>query len=68
VTPASRTVPFWNTLTLSPSDAYFPKLDNLLKGSGVSSGRGGAMLRNRILILLGGCLLASSAAWADEVG
>src|SRR5882724_3560442 len=26
------------------------------------------MLRNRFLILLGGCLLASSAAWADEVG
>ena len=26
------------------------------------------MLRNRFLILLGGCLLASSAGWADEVG
>jgi len=26
------------------------------------------MVRNRFLILLGGCLLASSAAWADEVG
>ena len=26
------------------------------------------MLRKRFLILLGGCLLASSAAWADEVG
>jgi hypothetical protein len=26
------------------------------------------MLRNRLLILLGGCLLASSAAWADSVG
>ena len=26
------------------------------------------MLHNRFLILLGGCLLASSAAWADEVG
>src|SRR5882724_72290 len=26
------------------------------------------MLRNRFLILLGGCLLASSAAWGDEVG
>jgi hypothetical protein len=26
------------------------------------------MLRNRFLILLGGCLLASSAVWADEVG
>lgn len=26
------------------------------------------MLRNRFLILLGGCFLASSAAWADEVG
>ena len=26
------------------------------------------MLRNRFLILLGGCLLASSAAWADEMG
>src|SRR5437879_10052821 len=26
------------------------------------------MLRNRLLILLGGCLLATSAAWADDVG
>src|SRR5713226_8831980 len=26
------------------------------------------MLRNRLLILLGGCLLAASAAWADNVG
>jgi hypothetical protein len=26
------------------------------------------MLRNRLLILLGGCFLAVSAAWADEVG
>jgi hypothetical protein len=26
------------------------------------------MLRNRFLILLGGCLLAASAAWADDVG
>jgi hypothetical protein len=26
------------------------------------------MLRNRLLILLGGCLLAASAAWADGVG
>lgn len=26
------------------------------------------MLRNRILILLGACLLATSAAWADDVG
>jgi len=26
------------------------------------------MLHNRFLILLGGCLLLSSAAWADEVG
>ena len=26
------------------------------------------MLRNRFLILLGGCFLAASAAWADEVG
>jgi hypothetical protein len=26
------------------------------------------MLRNRFLILLGGCLLATSAAWADNVG
>jgi hypothetical protein len=26
------------------------------------------MLRNRLLILLGGCLLAASAAWADDVG
>src|ERR1700682_3790848 len=28
----------------------------------------GAMFRNRFLILLGGCFLAASAAWADEVG
>jgi len=34
----------------------------------VSWAEEGAMLRNRFLILLGGCLLASSAAWADEVG
>ena len=26
------------------------------------------MLRNRLLLLLGGCLLAASAAWADDVG
>ena len=26
------------------------------------------MLRNRLIILLGGCLLAASAAWADNVG
>src|SRR5437667_6174155 len=26
------------------------------------------MLRNRLLILLGGCLLTTSAAWADDVG
>jgi hypothetical protein len=26
------------------------------------------MLRNRLLILLGGCFLAASAAWADDVG
>jgi hypothetical protein len=26
------------------------------------------MLRNRILILVGGCFLAASAAWADDVG
>jgi hypothetical protein len=26
------------------------------------------MLRSRIIILLGGCLLAASAAWADDVG
>jgi hypothetical protein len=26
------------------------------------------MLRNRLLILLGGCLLAASAGWADDVG
>ncbi|MCU1240493.1 MAG: hypothetical protein JWO71_1219 [Candidatus Acidoferrum typicum] len=26
------------------------------------------MLRNRVLILVGGCLLAASAAWADGVG
>ena len=26
------------------------------------------MLRNRFLILLAGCFLASSAAWADEAG
>jgi hypothetical protein len=26
------------------------------------------MLRNRFLILLGGCFLAASAAWADDVG
>src|SRR5258708_21980180 len=28
----------------------------------------GAMLRNRLLILLGGCFLSASAAWADGVG
>src|SRR2546425_5416440 len=27
-----------------------------------------AMLRNRLLILLGGCFLTTSAAWADDVG
>src|SRR6267142_1094457 len=26
------------------------------------------MFRNRLIILLGGCLLAASAAWADDVG
>ena len=26
------------------------------------------MLRNRLLILLGGCFLTASAAWADDVG
>jgi hypothetical protein len=26
------------------------------------------MVRNRVLILLGGCFLAASAAWADDVG
>ncbi|HEV1995962.1 MAG TPA: hypothetical protein VGR03_16640, partial [Candidatus Acidoferrum sp.] len=26
------------------------------------------MLRNRFLILLGGCFLAASAVWADDVG
>jgi hypothetical protein len=26
------------------------------------------MLRNRVLIIMGGCLLAASAAWADDVG
>ena len=26
------------------------------------------MLRNRLLILMGGCFLAASAAWADDVG
>src|SRR5258708_25029378 len=28
----------------------------------------GAMSRNRLFIILGGCLLAASAAWADDVG
>src|SRR5260370_1989345 len=36
----------------------------------MSPGRGGAMLRNRLLILLmlGACFLTASAAWADDVG
>src|SRR5467141_1016965 len=36
----------------------------------MSPGRGGAMLRNRLLnlLVLGACCLTVSAAWADEVG
>src|SRR5258708_3019156 len=36
----------------------------------MSPGRGGAMLRNRLLIvfMLGACFLTASAAWADDVG
>src|SRR5258708_33717099 len=37
-------------------------------GSALSRAEEGAMLRNRLLILLGGCFLSASAAWADGVG
>src|ERR1700719_1279546 len=34
----------------------------------MSSGRGGAMVGKRLLVLLGGCVLTASAALADDVG
>src|SRR5712672_4272463 len=39
----------------------------MLQGARCGPGRGGAMLRKRMLIGFGGCLLASGAAWADGV-
>src|SRR5258706_13425552 len=37
-------------------------------GSACPRAEEGAMLRHRLLILLGGCFLSASAAWADGVG
>src|SRR5260370_17405291 len=50
-----------------PFDLHVSRLDNGYKGSACPRAEEGAMLRNRLLILLGGCLLAASAAWADGV-
>jgi hypothetical protein len=55
-------------LAFGPFDVYAFCFDNCSLGLEVRSSRGGKMLRSRSLILVGGCLLASSAAWADGVG
>src|SRR4029077_2271702 len=43
-------------------------LIKVLMGSACPRAEERAMLRNRFLILTGGCFLAASAAWADNVG
>jgi hypothetical protein len=53
---------------LVPFDEYVSGLDKGLQGSACPRAEEGAMLRNRLLILLGGCFLTASAAWADDVG
>src|SRR5258708_21834717 len=46
----------------------FPGSIKVLRARRVPGPRRGAMVRNRLLILLGGCFLAASAAWANDVG
>src|SRR5713226_8033787 len=65
---AIRPVPLWGLLALVEFDDYVSRLDKGHKGSGCPRAEEGEMLRNRLLILLGGCFLAASAAWADDVG
>src|SRR6266568_4559368 len=67
-TPAFRPVPLREILTLMQFDEYASRPDKGLKGSTCPRAKEGAMLRNRLLILLGGCFLTASAAWADDVG
>src|SRR5260370_13965348 len=67
-TPAFRPVPLREILTLMQIDEYVSRPDKGLKGSTCPRAKEGAMLRNRLLILLGGCFLTASAAWADDVG
>src|SRR5260370_32935167 len=66
--PAFRRVPlceFWPSFRLANS---FPGSIKVLRAGRVPGPRRGAMVRNRLLILLGGCFLAASAAWANDVG
>src|SRR4029077_2267379 len=66
--PAFRTVPYREMLALVPFDEHLPRLDKGLRGSAGPRAEEGVMVRNRLLILVGGCLLAASAAWAGDVG
>src|SRR6266478_4899348 len=66
--PAFRTVPYREMLAFVPFDEHVRRLDKGLKGSACPRAEERAMLLNRFLILSGGCFLAASAAWADNVG
>ena len=66
--PAIGTVTFWNFLTLGPVYEYASSVHKGNWGPGCSRAEEGAMLRKRLLILLSGCFLMTSAAWADDVG
>src|SRR5258708_3668152 len=67
-TPSLQPVALWNNLPLGPVGPDVSKPDKGLEGSACPRAEEGAMLRNRFLIVLSGCLLAASAAWADDVG
>ncbi len=66
--PAIGPVPLREILALVPIDEYLSRLDKGLKGSACPRAEERTMLRNRLLILLGGCVLAASAVRAGDVG
>src|SRR5690242_4661697 len=63
-----RVISICETRMFAAIDGSASRLDKCIKGLGVPSAAEEAMLRNRLLILLGACFLLSSAALADDTG